>query len=44
LIGGIGAKKSFGVLLNLAGPETLLQRIHDAASPRTPAPQGVQPF
>jgi hypothetical protein len=44
LIGGVGLKKSFGVLLNLADPESLLMRIRDSVAPGTIAPSSVQPF
>jgi hypothetical protein len=44
LIGGVGNKKSYGVLLNLRDRESLLVDIRDALAPGTPVSDHVQPF
>ena len=44
LIGGIGEKKSFGVMLNLKDPETILTDIRDTLAPGTAASANVHPF
>jgi len=43
LIGGIGDKKSFGVMLNLKDPESVLIDIRDTLAPGTAASDTVQP-
>lgn len=44
LIGGIGHKKSFGVMLNLKDPETILVDIRDTLSPGAAVSESVEPF
>ena len=44
LIGGIGDKKSFGVMLNLRDPESLLVDIRDTLAPGSAVSADVQPF
>jgi hypothetical protein len=44
LIGGVGDKKSYGVMLNLRDPESLLVDIRDTLAPGTPVSDNVQPF
>ena len=44
LIGGIGEKKSFGVMLNLKDVETILVDIRDTIAPGAPVSSNVQPF
>lgn len=44
LIGGVGKKKSFGVMLNLKDPETLLVDVRDTLAPGTPVSDTVRPF
>jgi hypothetical protein len=44
LIGGVGAKKSFGVMLNLKDVETILVDIRDTLAPGTAVSPNVQPF
>ena len=44
LIGGVGEKRSFGVMLNLKDPETILTDIRDTLAPGSPVSNSVQPF
>ena len=44
LIGGVGEKKSFGVMLNLKDPETILVDVRDTLAPGTVVSPSVQPF
>jgi HIRAN domain len=44
LIGGVGAKKSFGAMLNIGDSEDLLVLIRDTLNPGTSASSSVNPF
>ena len=44
LIGGIGRKKSYGVLLDVRDAESLLEEITRSLAPGSPLPESAQPF
>jgi hypothetical protein len=44
LIGGVGEKRHFGVMLNLKVPETILMDVRDTLAPGSPVSNSVQPF
>jgi hypothetical protein len=44
LIGGVGEKRSFGVMLNLKDAETILTDIRETVTPGSPVSNSVQPF
>ena len=44
LIGGVPGKKSFGVMLNIKDPETILVDVRDTLAPGSEVSSSVQPF